>query len=380
MKTRKTLVFLLPLLAVSLPVLLALASRSDPERTSQLAHGDGAPSVGAALLPKAIVEQATYNFGVLDPLTESTHSFTIRNDGAAPLELTAGSTTCKCTLSEITHPVIQPGESGQVRLVWNTGSKYTFYSHGATIHTNDPLHKELDLRIQGTVRVRLGAVNPELLFDGVEPDSPKSVSTWIYSQMWDSFEIEQVECSRADIQWKFESVDLSRTPDIEAKSARRITVTVPAGMPEGHFSEVLTCLARRDNGDTESLELTLVGKVLRRLSLYGPGIDHLGHLDLGNATEGEELNRRLVLKVRDPQSELKVLALEAEPKFLDVQLTPYQTESKATGLYHLDIRLPRDVAPADYRGARRGRITLSVDHPRIEDLEIPVSFAVLAGR
>jgi hypothetical protein len=169
-------------------------------------------------------------------------------------------------------------------------------------------------------------------------------------------------------------------PEIEAKSACRITATVPAGMPEGYFREVLTCVVRPDRGDTESLELALVGKVLRRLALYGPGIDHLGHLDLGNATKGEELHCRLVLKVRDAQSELNVLALDAEPEFLDVQLTPYRTESQATGLYHLDIRLPADVAPGDYRGARRGRITLRVDHPRIDDLEIPVSFAVIGVR
>ncbi len=380
MTRKRVLIFILPVLVVSLPVLLALASRSEPDTASQPPLGSVESPDKPAVSPKAVVEQTTYNFGILDPLTESTHSFTIRNEGESPLELTAGSTTCKCTLSEITHPVIPPGESGQVRLMWNTGSKYTFYSHGATIHTNDPLHKTLDLRIQGTVRVQLGAVNPELLFDGVEPDRSKSVSTWLYSQTWESFEVERVDCSRDDIQWNIEQVDLSSVPDIEAKSACRITVTAPAGMPEGHFRELLTCVARADHGETESLELTLVGKVLRRLSLYGPGIDHLGHLDLGNATVGEELNRRLVLKVRDPQTELKVLALEAQPEFLDVQLTPYRTESQASGLYHLDVRIPADVAPSDYRGTRKGRIALRVDHPRIDDLEIPVSFAVIGAR
>jgi hypothetical protein len=157
-------------------------------------------------------------------------------------------------------------------------------------------------------------------------------------------------------------------------------VTIPAGLPEGYFQELLTCLVQPGAGELTTLELTLAGKVLRRLSVYGPGIDHLGDLDLGNIRAGTALHRRLVLKVRDKQPELQIRSLQASPEFVDVQLTPYQTGAQATGLYHLDVRLAADSPIGDYRGMRRGSIKLSVDHPRIGDLELPLSFAILPGR
>jgi hypothetical protein len=330
------------------------------------------------LLPRAKVHEKTFHFGIMDPLQQGVHRFTIRNEGQAPLELTPGTTTCKCTLSKLPQRVIRPGEAGEVELIWNTGRKDIFYSHSATIHTNDPLRKRIDFRIRGTVRVQLGAAPPELLFDGIEPDRPKTVGTWLYSQTWDAIDIDQITCSRDDIQWQLEPADPAEAPELEAKSLCRLTVTVPEGLPEGYLQEVLTCVFRTGTGDADSLELALSGKVLRRLAVYGPGINHLGTLDLGLVHCGEELNRRLVLKVRDPQPELDLGEIEVTPDFVEVQVTPYEAGARATGLYHLDIRIPASAPQGDYRSLRAGRIKLRVGHPRIDDLELSLSFAVLA--
>jgi hypothetical protein len=381
--TRKRALLLLILLtplAATVPLLLAMASRSQPEPATVRPYKSVKPVETDGLSPRAKADEKIYNFGIMDPLQQGTHRFTIRNEGQAPLELTPGATTCKCTLSKLSRNVIPQGETGGVELTWNTGRKDIFYSHSATIHTNDPLRKRIDFRIQGTVRVQLGAAPPELMLEGIEPDRPKTVGTWLYSQTWDAIDIELITCSRDDIQWQLEPAEPTEAPELEAKSLCRLTVTVPEGLPEGYLQEVLTCVYRTEAGDTDTLELTLSGKVLRRLAVYGPGINHLGTLDLGLVHRGEELDRRLVLKVRDPQPELGLGGIEVTPDFVEVNVTPYQTDSQATGLYQLDVHIPASAPEGDYRSLRAGRITLRVGHPRIDDLEMPLSFAVLDAR
>lgn len=64
---------------------------------------------------------------------------------------------------------IGPGEEGVVVLDWNSG-RDLWYSHEATIFTNDPNQDELTFRVTGKVRQRLAAVPPTASFGGIAPD------------------------------------------------------------------------------------------------------------------------------------------------------------------------------------------------------------------
>ena len=71
--------------------------------------------------PKVRVDRPVHNFGRLDPLTTHQHTFVICNDGDAPLELSEGSTTCKCTVANLTQGTVPPGGKAHVVMQWNTG-------------------------------------------------------------------------------------------------------------------------------------------------------------------------------------------------------------------------------------------------------------------
>ncbi len=51
-----------------------------------------------------------YEFGVMELYETGKHEFVFKNTGEAPLVLQKGSTTCKCTLSQLEDCSIQPGE------------------------------------------------------------------------------------------------------------------------------------------------------------------------------------------------------------------------------------------------------------------------------
>ena len=111
-----------PVFIVVVPLLIALACGFFPEVSdaTRLTHQVKAAQADRGPEPRAVIRERIHQFGTLDPLTTGTHRFVIRNEGDAPLELSGGQTTCKCTLSEIQRRTVPPGESTEVKLTWNT--------------------------------------------------------------------------------------------------------------------------------------------------------------------------------------------------------------------------------------------------------------------
>lgn len=377
----KKYIAILPALIVAAPLLIAFARGTKPATPESVTLAKMLRAERDALgpRPKAVAVRPVYDFGRMDPLTMGTHDFVIRNEGDAPLKLTAGSTTCKCTLSKITRHVIPPGESGTVRLTWNSGRKHRVYSHGAIIHTNDIFKETIDLRIKGTVHVLLATAPAEFVLPRVEPDAPARIHALIYSQIWKAFSIEDVACSVEGATWEIETADEQSLRPLEAKSGCHITVTVPKGLPPGHFQgQVHVEVLPKGATKPESLDVPLSGRVIRRLAVYGPGIDDTGTVDMGILKPRQGLKRRWFMKVRDDQPDIAIERIETTPDFLQVNVTPYSAATVATGLYCLEIVIPEDAPECAYRGSELGRIRLVIDHPRIEDLELRARFAIVA--
>src|SRR3990167_1120154 len=84
-----------------------------PEAEEEAAPG-GPPSAVAAPGPKLVIDQTEHQFGAVDPMMKVEHVYVVRNEGSAPLELTPGPTTCKCTLSDLPDRKVLPGKQGRI--------------------------------------------------------------------------------------------------------------------------------------------------------------------------------------------------------------------------------------------------------------------------
>jgi hypothetical protein len=370
------LAILIPLLGV--PLLLVVAATTSGPEFLRIANPDSHPSEAEhASLPHIVVPEPEHDFGVMDPLQSASHVFVIHNRGEGPLRLWRGSTTCKCTLSEIDKRVIPPGESGEVVLTWNTGRKHQRYDHSATVMTNDPERPELRLHVRGVVRADLRADPEELILTRVEPNQPSRISGLVYTQLPKPFEIVQASCTLDGSTVLFEPASSVQLADLAATGGYRIDVELPAGLDSGQVDGMVQLTARREGEETkETLEIPLVAKVLRRLAVYGPAVDETGTVDLGRLRPGQGAKHRLLLKVRDEQPEIIVRGITVEPAFIQVQVTPYQTATSASGLYHLDIEVPTDSPDCVLLGPDTGSIRIDVDHPRITDLSLKIRLAI----
>jgi hypothetical protein len=98
-----------------------------------------------------VVNGEQYEFGVMEPGGEGTHTFVVRNVGEAPLELTVVGSTCKCTVGTLKDSQVAPGEQTEIEMKWVAKSDIEEFGQSATLRTNDPARGELSLRISGRV-------------------------------------------------------------------------------------------------------------------------------------------------------------------------------------------------------------------------------------
>jgi hypothetical protein len=332
-------------------------------------------SLETAACPRVECRQAEYDFGVMDPLTMGRHEFVLKNIGRAPLKLSVGPTTCKCTVSGLDRRELPPGGEAQVTLEWNTG-RSPLYAHAATIYTSDPDRKSLEVRVRGKVRMHLGADVSELSMADVRPGEAARGECLLYSQVWDDFEIESVESGLAGLTWEAARVEPAEVPRLEARAVQWLRIAIPPNGLAPRFADTLRIAARVPGRDKPvPLELSVQGNVLGPYTVYGSDI--VGDaVQLGSVPWGRGKKSKLLIKVHDPDPELGDVQVAVEPGFLRARLA--RRDGSATGLYDLHLELPAESDVCQYLGTPQGEVTIATGHPRIGTMRFPVRFAVLA--
>jgi hypothetical protein len=69
---------------------------------------------------KIAFETTTLQFGTIEKGGDGTREFVFKNTGNAPLIITSVSSTCGCTIPEKPEKPIMPGETGIIKVKYNT--------------------------------------------------------------------------------------------------------------------------------------------------------------------------------------------------------------------------------------------------------------------
>ncbi len=328
--------------------------------------------------PRIEVDATTHDFGEMNPLQIGQHEFIVRNVGDAPLELKSERSTCKCTVAELADGAIPPGGEAKVVLHWQTTKNNRRFEESATLATNDPNRASLTFKVTGDVLVHVGANPPELVVPGIHPGKGASVTTLVTSQVWDEFRIEGLDCSIEGCTTTVADATREQLEKLKANSGHKVTIHIPPSLPQGSFNHWVRFQIIPPDGDEKpkTYELPIRGRVLRPLAVYGRGIDHTGRVSLGVVKSQEGHRRRLVMKVRDPDPELRVERISCHPSFLQIDVTSFTTKANKEGLYYLDIKVPKSSPVGRFQAGEAGEIKIDFDHPRISNLELTVDFAV----
>lgn len=334
------------------------------------------------LRPRAVALSQEYDFGVMDPMTEGVHEFVVRNEGEADLQLALRGKTCMCVGVDVEPRVVPPGESAIVRVHWDTKLEAQEYRHGATIATNDPEHRDIKFRVNGRVKTIIGAEPVKLINERIMPGEASWTQTTVFSQEWDEFEIEEITTSLKGLRWEVEPADEDRLAKHRASCGYLVKVATPTDLPQGTFHEWLRIKVKprqgEDWGESQTIELSLHGNVIRRIAVYGSELlKPNGSVYFGMIRPEQEVSTRLIVRSRDELPELNLASITTEPSYVEAELLPYDGASGKPGAYYLDIKIPPRTATGNHIGYDAGHVKLSFDHPRIKELKLFVEFAVL---
>ena len=66
---------------------------------------------------------STYNFGKVTEGTKVVFDYHFRNTGRKPLVIASATASCGCTVPEKPEEPIQPGETGSIKVIFNTADR-----------------------------------------------------------------------------------------------------------------------------------------------------------------------------------------------------------------------------------------------------------------
>ena len=350
-----------------------------PEQPS-LERGILAPSIDSAKeYPSVEVDETEYDFGSMDSQATGTHKFLFRNVGNAPLELKKGSTTCKCTLSDIGDAVVQPGESGAVTLEWNGKTAIGPYVQSANILTNDPQNPRIELRIRGEMTAKARVVPETLVFSTVSAGAMAEGDVRIFGYLDTPLEITGYEIDDpANIEVSFSPLsDDEVEGEKYAVSGQRVDVTIKPGLPPGPFQRRIRVKTSLEG--VEELVVPVEGTITSEISIYGQGWSSArGVLRLG-ALGKEKTVRQLLVRVGGfHPEEVEFEVAEIEPEFVNVRVGERTSPpGSRVAVTPIEIEIPEGSPPGNYLGPKKvGHIRVKTTHATVTELDIKLEFLI----
>lgn len=335
---------------------MQVAATAEASRAAAVANAQNLPSstagkadVAKVVTPRpiAVTEKLDYDFGTLDAGAQSSHTFTIRNEGTLPLIVSAGDTSCKCTVSKASKDVVEPGDDATVTLTWNTGTSRKFYRQYAVVKTNDPQRREIEFGVSGQIRTHVGFDVEASLSKTVDPGQPVPTSWIVFTQSMERFDIDSIECGLPGFRYETSEISDAEMDELQATYGLRVNAQTDPLMNSGRINETIRVLVRPAPEETDSelqdelvvRELGLQVHVESPISFYGANLHQDDGLDLGTTFQGTEKVSKMMIRVRGDSPPETMVVKHISPSILKAEIEP---SSGKAGTYKLTVRVPKD--------------------------------------
>lgn len=88
--------------------------------------------------PVFTVSETVHDFGLINETDmEALHIFKVKNTGDAPLVITHVQSSCGCAEPQWTAEPIQPGQYGEVAIIYSTTNRPGPFKKNITVYTNE---------------------------------------------------------------------------------------------------------------------------------------------------------------------------------------------------------------------------------------------------
>ena len=128
--------------------------------------------------PRMVFASPVFDFGRLASGQVARHDFIFTNAGDAVLEVTAVRASCGCTTAGEYSRRVEPGQTGQIPIQFNSGAFNGEILKTVTVQSNDPKQPAITLQIKGTIW-RPVEVNPQFAILQVTSESVSNATTTV---------------------------------------------------------------------------------------------------------------------------------------------------------------------------------------------------------
>jgi hypothetical protein len=182
----------------------------------------------AVAAPELSVVEGTFNFGTIAQGKKVQHNFVIRNTGDAPLQIKEVTVSCGCTAAKPSSPVIAPGKSGEIQVIFDSAAFSGKVQKSVSLVTNAKI-PGATLYLDGTIVEALQVSPRQLSLGALKPGMSKQMTVSITNREGNSVKLLSVNTASNTLQVKAVIrkgelkpgetgfVDLTITPRAEAK-------------------------------------------------------------------------------------------------------------------------------------------------------------------
>jgi len=329
--------------------------------------------------PRVVVETEEHDFGDLKHQEQVSHVFRVFNQGDAPLRLQRGPTTCKCTMSTLPEQDILPGQGAEIALTSKVIERRGFFSHSATIYTNDPRRPVLTFKIIGAIRETLAAKPNEVTLAGTL--AGKVFDVLVFSQIWDEMKIVSVESQIDGLTWQELPPEPKSLQENSATAARRLRFVLPETLSEAEIHQTLVVKAAHPVQPEAVAEaaVELRGESRRdEVGLFGDKLYTGRIMRLGTLVRGQGARETLVLKFRGQDRPVQIKEICVKPDFVQVSVKPFQPDQPDNGLFRIEVVIPPETPACDFMGVRMGEVLIETDHPTRPTVKFQIEFSILS--
>jgi hypothetical protein len=325
--------------------------------------------------PKAVIEQSLFEFGSMPLGSTRSHTFVIKNEGQAPLQLVKGPLQCKCTMPALKDKEIPPGGKAEIVLEWKPLAVQQEFQKEAIIWTNDPANSRIALQISGDV-VTEDFWEPGESFNvgQMRQGETKTLTGYIMSKVRDDLKIERVDQASNSLQIEHQPADEALLKEKEAKSGYVFKITVPPSEEVTLIRDTVTVTV--NSATNTHIIWQVFGSRVGPLSIVGLGwyadkqLFQLGHF---RAAEGMEKKFSLFLTDRADQ-DLAITDVKVDGPIKFTLVKDEKWMNKANDRYYLTVKFEPGGPIGQQTPERPLPVQISTNHPRVPTINFNVSY------
>ena len=221
--------------------------------------------------PKIVFENTLYKGGEVIEGTKVAHAFKFVNEGKKPLDITDVRSTCGCTVAKLDKRQYEPGEGGEIQVVFNSHGYAKNVTKTVIVRTNDPLHKTVYLTIKCFVKKYIDVTPGFLNFGDVPYNDKKTVTIFLRGDVEKHFNVTKIDFP---LQMK-DSLSYKVTPVSGSNSVYKVDITLAPKNPDiksfGYSMMIYT-----DSKHVPTIPIQIRGAITGPIQYYPQAISFYG--------------------------------------------------------------------------------------------------------